>query len=475
MARRSPNRRPEVDAATPTDTGDAMSVSAVSSLVKEVIGGAIPAPLRVIGEVSNLSDRTHWFFSLKDASATLRCVMFASSARRVGFAVRDGMEVVASGRLDYYPAQGSLQMYVDRLEPVGQGALELRLRQLMEELRGLGYFSEERKRPLPLVPMKVAVVTSKAGAALQDVINTAGRRWAGCELLLVDVRVQGASAAPEIAEAIERLSRLGPGMGVEAIILTRGGGSIEDLWAFNERAVADAVYRCRLPIVAAIGHETDTTVAELVADVRCSTPTQAAMRVVPDAAALAHLLDQRAGRLGLAVRRGLAMQRQRLEAVARQPIFRRPSAMWESARDRLTALAGRLPVLLRRRGMMAQERLMRAAQALPMAVQRRIADAAREVEQTQRRLRSIGPAQVLRRGYSYTLGPDGRVVRSVSQVCGGERVSTVVSDGRFDSVVAGPGHVPSPTPAVPDAPRRMVPRSASRRRGTNQPEPGLFG
>ena len=255
--------------------------------------------MRVVGEVSNLSDRTHWFFSLKDEGAAMRCVCFASNAKRVGFPMRDGMQVVVTGRVDFYDAQGSVQLYVDRIEPVGQGALELKLRQMIEELKGLGYFDLEHKQPLPTMPTRIAVVTSRSAAALQDVINTVNQRWAGCRLYLYDVRVQGEQAAGEIAEAIKRISKHGKKLGIDAVILTRGGGSIEDLWAFNERVVADAVYACGLPIVAAIGHETDTTVAELVADVRCATPTQAAMTLVPEREALHHQVHQLGQRLGL--------------------------------------------------------------------------------------------------------------------------------------------------------------------------------
>ena len=155
----------------------------------------LPSKVRVIGEVSNFSGRSHWFFSLKDEGATLSCVCFVSSARRVGFPVADGLQVIATGRIDYYDAQGRLQLYVDKLEPVGQGALELRFRELCEQLRAAGYFDPARKKPLPVMPRRVAVITSRSAAALQDVINTVGQRWAGCGLLLYDVPVQGDAAA----------------------------------------------------------------------------------------------------------------------------------------------------------------------------------------------------------------------------------------------------------------------------------------
>ncbi|HEX7009730.1 MAG TPA: exodeoxyribonuclease VII large subunit, partial [Phycisphaeraceae bacterium] len=284
-------------ASPPASRARPMSVSEVAGLIRTALADHAPQKLRVVGEVSNFSHRQHWFFSLKDAQASLRCVCFASTIRRLRCRIEDGMQVVATGRLDFYDAQGHVQLYVDAIEPVGQGPLELQLRRLLEELRQLGYFEESRKKPLPLLPRRVAVVTSRTAAALQDVINTAQRRWPGCRLLLYDVKVQGEEAAPQIADAIDRLSRHGRRLGIDAILLTRGGGSIEDLWAFNDRRVADALYRCTLPVVAAIGHETDLTVAELVADLRCSTPTQAAMRLIPDRQALLQQLHHLTNRI----------------------------------------------------------------------------------------------------------------------------------------------------------------------------------
>jgi exodeoxyribonuclease VII large subunit len=348
---------PEPPAGRKPRAGSPLTVSAVARLIENLLATHVPARLSVVGEVSNFSERTHWFFSLKDAAATLRCVCFATSARKIGFTPRDGMQVVATGRLGYYDAQGHLQLYAEKIEPVGAGALDLRLRALVAELRALGYFDEQRKKPLPLMPRTVAVVTSRTGAALQDVINTARQRWAGCRLLLLDTRVQGAAAAPEIASAIHALSRDAAALAIDAIILTRGGGSLEDLWAFNERIVADAVYHCRIPLVAAIGHETDVTVAELVADRRCATPTQAAMVVIPDARALATQLDQTGQRLSTLVRRNLAQERQRLDALARHPLFRRPEHIYQPVRANLDRLAASLTAALPRRLRASAERL----------------------------------------------------------------------------------------------------------------------
>jgi exodeoxyribonuclease VII large subunit len=357
--------------------------------------------------------------------------------------MRDGMQVVVTGRVDYYDAQGNIQLYVDMIEPVGQGALELRLRQLIEELRGLGYFDPAHKLPLPAMPTRIAVVTSRSGAALQDVINTAHRRWAGCRLYLYDVRVQGEQAAGEIAQAMQRLSKHGRKLGIEAIILTRGGGSIEDLWAFNERFVADAVYRCTLPIVAAIGHETDTTVAELVADMRCATPTQAAMTLVPDRESLEHQVHQAGQRLALMLRRRVEHAEHRLAAASRHALFRRPQRLVELASQRLDDTARRLHT----------------------AMPRRLASEASRLEALGRQLGAVSPTSVLERGYSYTLGPDGKLLRHAGDTRAGDRLTTVLADGRVGSVVEGEaGGMPTPL--------RPRPRKRS---SQNEAGPGLFG
>lgn len=453
-----PDPEPDPPSSTrPTRGGDApMPVSVLAATIKAVLADGLPGKVRVVGEVSNLSNRQHWFFSLKDASASIRCVMFASSARRVGFPVKDGMEVVATGRVDFYDAQGSVQLYIDKLEPVGQGARELALQAMVAELRELGYFDLEHKNPLPVLPRKIAVVTSRSAAALQDVINTAGRRWAGCQLLLYDVRVQGEDAAPQVAEALRRLSAKGPALSIDAVILTRGGGSIEDLWAFNERIVADAVFECQLPIVAAIGHETDTTVAELVADVRCATPTQAAMTLIPDHAVLVeqveqlsrrmtltlrrrvdrstHTLESAAGRLAPSLHRRLDAARHRLDAVARHTLFRQPQRLVLEAEHRLDQLVHRLHA----------------------APSRRLADAQRRLDALARTLEAVGPANVLERGYTYTLGPDGKPLRSTDQAKPGTKLTTVLQDGQVHSTVDGGPPTPSPADN-PFKPRRLKP------------------
>lgn len=444
-----------------------ITVAGLLGAIKSAVNTQLPGKVRVVGEVSNLSDRNHWYFSLKDGEAVIRCVMFASAARQVSFKARDGGEVIATGRVDVYPAQGSVQLYVDKLEPVGQGELEQRLRELVNELHGLGYFAPEHKLKLPAVPTRIAVVTSRSAAALQDVIDTAARRWAGCELVLVDVRVQGEAAAPQIADAITRLSEHGERLGIDAIILTRGGGSIEDLWAFNERAVADAVYHCKLPLVAAIGHETDVTVAELVADARCATPTQAAMTLVPDRAMLERQVAQSADRLALALRRRAQQDRQRLRAAERHPAMSRPDRLVTQARQVLDNLTKRLEFALPAVAGAGRPRLDALAKALPQAMARRLAHEQEMLDALERELSAVGPASVLGRGYTYTLGPDGAALRSAQTATAAGRLTTVFNDGRVESTVEGSTPAPViPTPAPP--PRR-------RKRKKPPPGPGLFG
>lgn len=395
----------------------AMTVSQVALLINQAVADAAPRKIRVVGEVSNFVGRDHWFFSIKDDQATLRCVCFASIARQVKAPVQDGLTVVITGRLAFYEVQGHIQFYVDKVEPVGQGPLELQLRVLCDQLAKLGYFDEEKKLSLPAFPQCVAVVTSRSGAALQDVIDTTSRRWPGLELLLYDVRVQGDQAAGQIGDAITTISQQAAKIGIDAVILTRGGGSIEDLWAFNERVVADAIYHCKVPIVAAIGHQTDTTVAELVADLRSATPTQAAMALVPDAAALMMQVHQYAQRLTGLLSRQSSYAQQRLDAVRRHSLFRRPDLLVNTADQRLSDLVTQLV----------------------RSEKRCVEERNRMVAALDRQLSGVGPQSILGRGYSYTLDSGNRPLKLAKDVQKGHRITTVLCDGRISSIVESSG------------------------------------
>ena len=263
------------------DDGDGadpvLTVSELSGMIQTALEARLPASIQVTGQLGNLTKRRHWYFSLKDDDAVVSCVMWMSAVRRQRDDINDGDAVIATGRVSYYGPQGRTQLYVESLRPLGVGSLHRRFEALCTELREAGYFAPERKCALPSFPRRIAVITSATGAAIQDVTDTAARRCPATALTLVDVKVQGKDAAGQIARAIHHVDRRAEELGIDAIIVTRGGGSMEDLWAFNEREVADAALACHTPLVAAIGHESDTTIIELVADARAATPTQAVM------------------------------------------------------------------------------------------------------------------------------------------------------------------------------------------------------
>jgi exodeoxyribonuclease VII large subunit len=474
-------------AATPSaDTP--LTVSQLAGRISHALTTGLPARLRVIGEISGFKERTHWYFDLKDAGAVVNCVMFATAARRVRFTPRNGQEVVITGRVEFYDKQGKVTLLAEKIEPVGAGALELAFRALCEEIRGLGWFSPERKRPIPSCPRVVAVITSRTGAALQDVLDTMRKRCPSTGIQLVDVRVQGEGAAGEVAAAIAWVNSLPTPRRPEVILITRGGGSMEDLWAFNERIVAEAIVNSQLPIVAAIGHETDTTIAELVADLRCATPTQAAMRLTPDRRALMEQLDSLERRLTGGLQRSLRERRKRVIASAKHPFFADPRAAIDRERrhvetlarhlrtssssrirnvaHHLERLAGRLeafrPANLHARRAAALE----SAQArLAAAIRQRLsapdlpaledrllrawdlhldrADA--RILALARQLTAVGPHSVLQRGFSYTMKADGTLIRSVADAAAGNSILTRVSDGEIQSIVGPLGAASRPT------------------------------
>jgi exodeoxyribonuclease VII large subunit len=486
----------------------ALSVSQLAGMVEGVLRDKLPRPLKVVGEVSGFTDRTHWYFTLKDAGAAVSCVMFKAQAARAGFVPVVGQEVVATGFVDFYVPQGRTTFRVEKLDPVGAGALELAFRALCEELRGLGWFDAARKRPLPVFPRRVAVVTSRTGAALQDVIDTMRRRAPFVEVCLVDTLVQGPAAAPAVAAAVSWVSANAARLGIDTLIVTRGGGSAEDLWAFNDRGVAGAIVGCTIPVAAAIGHETDTTIAELVADARCATPTQAAMRCTPDAAALREQVEALWGaargagagvvrrardrvamagaRLSGSVRLAVAGGARRLAQAAARLEARRPARVLAERGARVERLAARLDGAVRGRMAEARPRLTAAERGVGGAVVGLLRAEAERVEGLRRQLELVGPASVLARGYSMTFGPGGGLVRKSGDVRPGEVVTTKLAEGTLRSVVEGTadagvrhgGRLTGPVPGPAARKRRPSAggasgRGADGRRGDG--EAGLFG
>lgn len=442
------------------DTADRpLAVSAVSGLIKDALSRAFPTSLRVVGQLGNLSARHHWYFSLKDDDAVISCVAWASTVRKFTYRPEDGDEIIVTGTISHYAPQGRTQLYVTRIEPVGTGSLHQQYQRLCEELRREGYFDEGRKRPLPTFPRRVAVISSASGAAVHDVVATAEQRCRAVALVLADTRVQGDGAKDDVVRAIGRVNAQRDALGIDAIILTRGGGSLEDLWTFNERAVADAVYRSELPIVAAIGHESDTTIAELVADRRASTPTQAAMVLLPSAEELMQQVVHLGDRLRTLISREIERADARLRRLVDRPVFARPEAWLVPLRERLDgrgrelrgahaafvmgrrsrleALARRLadraaPVEAERGRLQAQQLRLRNA------LRRRLDAAGARIDRAEAALTLLDPSKVLERGFTYTTGPDGALVRAADDVKAGDRLTTHLADGTVQSTVDGP-------------------------------------
>ena len=383
-------------------------IAGLSGLIQQHVGR-----VWVLGEISNLhrARSGHTYFTLKDADGQLRAALFRGNAARVRFELEEGLEVVVEAEVSIYAARGDLQLIVRSLEPRGVGALQLAFEQLRRRLEAAGLFASERKRAIPTHPRRLGVVTSPTSAAVRDVLKVAGRRFPAIPILISPTRVQGDEAPNEIAAAIQRLATARE---VDVILLVRGGGSLEDLWAFNSEVVAKAIAASPIPIVSGVGHETDTTIADLVADVRAPTPSAAAMLAVPDRVALAALVDRDRGRLVAAIRREIEMHRDRvghLRAVlrARSPQARVSLARIREARAWVAATTAIERHLERRRG------LLSAAAT---------------------RLDALSPLAVLGRGYALVRRErDGRIVREAGDVELGDRLELRLARGQIEAEV----------------------------------------
>ncbi len=390
-----------------------LSVAQLTARIKDLLETSFP-DVWVTGEISNVSRPRsgHCYLTLKDEEAQLPAVLWRSTARRVRFDLDDGLEVVCRGHVDVYPPHGKYQLIVEEIQPKGIGALELAFRQLHDKLAREGLFDPKHKQPLPRFVRRIAVVTSPTGAAIRDFLQVLHRRWRGADVLIVPVRVQGEGAAEEIAQAIGLVSRLR--QAPDCLVVTRGGGSLEDLWAFNEEIVARAIFASRVPVVSAVGHEIDVTLSDLVADVRALTPSEAAERVVPAAEEILGRLRQYQDRLLAALRSRTSAARSRVEAVARHRTFRRPLERIRDLERRLDELTSRA------------ERAMRNG----LRLTRHRADALAA------RLDSLSPLAVLGRGYSLTQRvSDGQVIRDASELAVGDELNTRFAQGRAKSRV----------------------------------------
>lgn len=401
-------------AAPPTDR-EVMSVSTLVARLRGAVESKFNA-VWVSGEISSFTKAAsgHMYFTLKDDAANLRAVLFRGVNLRMKFEPRNGMEVLARGRLSVFDQRGDVQLQIEELQPKGLGAAELALRQLKDKLLARGYFDPRRKRPLPKYPKRVALIASATGAAIRDMLELLAQRWPRGDVIVRPSRVQGTGAAEEVAVALRELNRLHVSgrLPLCAVVIGRGGGSSEDLAAFNEEAVADAVFQSVVPVVSAIGHETDVTVADLVADHRAETPTAAIVALTPHRLELLADVDDRAGRLRDAIDRRLALIRDRLDAVASRPVFRRPLQRVNDLEQRLDDTAARIH---------------RAARARLAATAEKLAAAAAQLD-------GLSPLNILKRGYSLTRTTAGTVITDPAAVSPGDILLTRVAGGDIHSV-----------------------------------------
>ncbi len=424
-------RSPRSDQNERLELGVGQLIAGLKGLLTQKVGRVY-----VVGEISNLhsAGSGHSYFTLKDEDGQMRAALFRGNAGRLRFELEEGLEVVADSEVSIYAARGDLQLIVRGLEPRGVGALQLAFDQLRRRLDAAGYFAEERKRELPAYPRRIGVVTSPTSAAVRDVLKVAGRRFPHTPILIAPTLVQGDEAPEQVAAAIERVAQVED---VDVILVVRGGGSIEDLWAFNTEVVARAIFNCPVPVIAGIGHETDLTIADLVADVRAPTPSAAAMVALPDREALSRLVARDTRRLVSAMEgrtAGLAARIDRLRAVLHA---RSPQA----------------------RVAMARTREAKARAAAETAIRRKVERARRRLGTSAAGLDALSPLAVLGRGYALARrSADGGILRDARDVQLGETLELQLAAGRVEAEVTridladpAPSSVPTAPPPPPPA------------------------
>lgn len=391
-----------------------LSVTETTRQVKNLVEANFPHAW-VIGEISNctIAGSGHVYLTLKDDAAQLRAVIWKRTASRLKFQIEDGMEVVAAGPIEVYQARGTYQLNIEQLLPQGVGALELAFRQMQEKLAAEGLFNPEHKQPVPLFPRKIALVTSPTSAAVRDMLQVISRRWSAVDLVIVPSAVQGERAAEQIAAGIQMASQI---PGVDTIITGRGGGSLEDLWAFNEEVVARAIFECPIPIISAVGHEIDISISDLVADRRALTPSEAAELAVPLQSDMLSTLSHWRSQLATNLKQRAQQIRLQLDALAARSALTRPLDMIHNRVSQLDELDRRLTRSTRESVSRFQSETKRLSSALD----------------------ALSPLKVLSRGYSITrVASDNQteIVKSIHQLTSGDILETCVSDGTITSHV----------------------------------------
>lgn len=385
-----------------------LSITQINYFLKSLIeGDGRLTDIYASGEISNFTDHYrsgHLYFSLKDEKSVIKAVMFSGAARRLRFRPKDGMRVIVRGRVSVYEPSGQYQFYVEEMQPDGLGALSLAFEQMKEKLSKEGLFSEEYKKPIPRFPQRVGIITSPTGAAVQDMLNILSRRWPAAELVFCPVLVQGDGAPKQLIDAVRLMNEKDA---ADVILIGRGGGSAEDLAAFNDEGLARAIFASHIPVISAVGHETDFTICDFVADLRAPTPSAAAELAVPDGAEVRMQLDMLTQRMRQAEESLLNYNRQMLDTVASARVLREPEALLLTQRQQLESVMQRLKAAGKNRTMMAVAQLTELSG----------------------RLDAMSPLKVLSRGYAILSHEDGSTVSAVRDIEPGEVISAKLSDG----------------------------------------------
>lgn len=326
------------------NTGEIFTVSQINSLIKETLENNLPSRLIIKGEITNFKHHPsgHCYFSLKDENSNLPCAMWKTYFQRIRFKPENGLAVLATGFIDVYVPHGKYQLIVDELVPAGVGALQLAYEQMVKKLRAEGLFDDEHKKPLPVYPKRIGILTSESGAAVHDIIDSIHNRWPCVDLFFYPVPVQGEGAAEKIAAALRDINRRNKELKLDVLIVGRGGGSLEDLWAFNEEILARAIFDSNIPVISAVGHEVDVTVADFVADARASTPTKAGVVAVPDMQEVLGLLINIERRLSGQIKAKLNLAQQNLQIILANVVFRNPLLLVRNAQQQLDELSDEL-------------------------------------------------------------------------------------------------------------------------------------
>ena len=390
-----------------------LSVSELNGYIKDLLDSdEMLAVVHVRGEISNYKayPSGHHYFTMKDSESALRCVMFKGNATKLRFTPKDGMRIVALGRVAVYPRDGAYQLYVSEMIPDGVGDLFVAYEQLKEKLSEEGLFDERHKKPLPQYPGRIAVVTSSAGAAVHDIIRILKSRWPLTKIIVMPVRVQGPEAPPEIVGAIRYANSRAI---ADVIIAGRGGGSMEDLWAFNDERVARAIHESEIPVISAVGHEPDVTIADFVADVRAATPSNAAELAVPDMFETREALFEAEARIRQTMGHILKMGRRRLDELSGRRVLRDPKNYIDDKRQLMDRHQDRLCAAMQRQLHIGREKYARLSASLD----------------------AMSPLKVLGRGYAIARRSDGTVIKKAQDVAGGDRVTVKLAKDEINCIV----------------------------------------